>query len=147
MFGATKESCLQTRTLNLHFSRLWHVERGNHCLWAYLSSTQHWNLTLNRNGLLPIHLKWSRVHYFGIFEVNFSVKWAIKSNLRDAYYFMAFMLDEWEVRSYAIIPSLILVSSPNMRNKLSWEGIIAYEHTLHPNYFFQLFHFSYETQD
>ena len=40
------------------------------------------------------------------FKVNFGVKSTINSNLQAAHYFRAFMLDEWEVRSYVIIPSI-----------------------------------------
>ena len=43
----------------------------------------------------------------GVFKTTSSVNSTNKCNLKDAYYFRAFMmLDEWEVRLYTIIPSL-----------------------------------------
>jgi hypothetical protein len=100
MFGATcdweqKESCLQTRTLNLHFSRLWHAERGNYIVYE---RTSH-----------PPNIKtWPSIAMVCCRFISNNLEYTI-------------LLDEWEVPSYAIIPFLILVSSPNMRNKLSWQ--------------------------
>ena len=42
-----------------------------------------------------------------LFEAKSSANSTWNSNLRVAYYFMAFMLDECEVRSYAIVPSTL----------------------------------------
>ena len=47
--------------------------------------------------LLPIHLKWPQVNYFGIFKGNSVVESTKISTLRTAHYFKDFTLDEWEV--------------------------------------------------
>ena len=53
-------------------------------------------------GVLPIHLKWPQVHQFGVFKASSSVELTKNNNIHDAYYFTAFMLDEWEIHLYTI---------------------------------------------
>ena len=48
------------------------------------------------------------MNQFEVFETNSNVKSTKKHNIRNAYYFMVFMLDEWKVHSYTIISSLLL---------------------------------------
>ena len=55
--------------------------------------------------LLLCNLKWLGVDWFKVFETNFDVKSPKHNNLLTAYYFKAFMLEEWEIRTYATIPS------------------------------------------
>ena len=59
-------------------------ERGNYCIRA---SPHPSNIKPRPPiGLLPIHLKWSRVHYFGVFKANSGVKLASRSSLGVAHY-------------------------------------------------------------
>ena len=64
--------------------------------------------SLTPMGLLLFNLKWTLVNQFGVFSTNSSVKSTKKLNLWNAYYFMAFMLDEWKVHSYTIIMFVLL---------------------------------------
>ena len=68
-------------------------------------------------GLLPIHLEWIQADSFGIFKTNSDIESTKRSNLRAAQHAipMAFMLDEWEVHSYTILPSLFLESQAGWR--------------------------------
>ena len=56
--------------------------------------------------LLSIHVKWPQIDYCRVFKANSNVNSTWKSNLHDAYYFKALMLDEREVRSYTTLPYL-----------------------------------------
>lgn len=59
--------------------------------------------------LLSINLVWPRLDWFSIFNTNFGAKSTKKSNLWVAYGFKTIIfegMNEWEMNSYAIIPSL-----------------------------------------
>ena len=54
---------------------------------------------LSTLGLLPIHLKWPQIHYFGVLKPNpIVILIGKKRKLWNAHYFMAFMLDESKER-------------------------------------------------
>ena len=78
------------------------VKRGNYCIWAYLLVIQHKNLTPSR--FVTDSSQTTRLTHVSI--TNSSVKLFKNSNLRAAYYFWAFMLDEGEESLYAILPSV-----------------------------------------
>ena len=56
--------------------------------------------------LCPIHLKWHEQYIIHVFKPCSGINLAFKSNLHYAYYLWTFVLDEWEVHSYARIFSL-----------------------------------------
>ena len=87
-------------------------ERKHYCIQVYLSSLQHKNL--DPYSLWLIDLNWLGFQW--ILKVNFRVKWTQNDTLEVAYYFMAFMLDKWEVCSYAII-----LSRPNQGGGCIWD--------------------------
>ena len=53
-----------------------------------------------------MHLKRIGQYKFGLFKAIESVKSTRNNNLLVAYCFMAFALEEWEERSYAILSSI-----------------------------------------
>ena len=52
-----------------------------------------------------INVEWLGLSWFGFFIANFYVKSTTKCSLRIVYYYIAYILDGWKLRSYAIIPS------------------------------------------
>jgi hypothetical protein len=89
----------------------WHpqsfVERGTYHLWAHLSFMHPTKKPRPPKGLLQIHLTWPWVNQLGA-----NVKSTRNNNIWVVHNLRAFMLDEWEVRLYTIIPSLHLSSTP-----------------------------------
>ena len=73
-------------------------------LQANISSIQHQTLTCYRFVIDSSQMTLSRLIW--VSKANFIVKSTKSCNLRVAYYFKAFMLDDWEVRSYSISSSL-----------------------------------------
>jgi hypothetical protein len=79
-------------------------ERESYCMQAYLSSIQHKNLTPYR--FVINSSKRPLTRQFRLFVINYGVKLTFPKQPPDYTLFQDFMLDEWEVHSYMIIPSL-----------------------------------------
>ena len=106
LFATLYKAPQQTTTCNV-WTCLLHKE--NHPIRAKLTSIQQNNLTPPPNRFVAdSYQNWPRLDKFRVLKENSSVKLTIKSNLMVAFHFMAFILDEWKVHSYTVIPSLVV---------------------------------------
>lgn len=118
--GSKRPMCYYTDDFLTHF--FLHLVLGVWMVWkegivvfkAFLSSIQHKSLTPSFTshplGLWPSHLKWLTLDISRFLEMDSNVKSTQKivayERAMSCIHFMVFMLDEWEVCSYAIIPWL-----------------------------------------
>ena len=70
-------------------------------------------------------MTWSGYTNFKVFKMNSGVKSTSIGNLRVASYFRGFMLDEWEVCLYTIVPSLPEINMPKMYAAITWTLLLS----------------------